>query len=66
LAEQYALGSVAFPAISTGVYGYPADQAAHIAVGTVTDALLRADSISKVIFCCFSASDLALYQSLVH
>jgi O-acetyl-ADP-ribose deacetylase (regulator of RNase III) len=65
LAEQYALGSVAFPAISTGVYGYPADQAARIAVGTVSDALLRADSISKVIFCCFSASDLALYQSLV-
>src|SRR5688572_10100104 len=55
LAAQRRLRSVAFPAISTGVYGFPADRAARIAVGTVV-AELSADArgISQVVFCCFS------------
>ena len=47
------LKSVAFPAISTGVYRFPADRAAHIALSTVASFLTAEDRIEKVIFCCF-------------
>jgi O-acetyl-ADP-ribose deacetylase (regulator of RNase III) len=55
LASEHGLRSVAFPAISAGVYGFPADRAARIAVGTVAEGL-AADprGIQRVIFCCFS------------
>ena len=53
LAKAHGLRSLAFAAISTGVYGFPADRAARIAVATVADAL--ADShVAKVVFCCFT------------
>jgi O-acetyl-ADP-ribose deacetylase (regulator of RNase III) len=45
---------VAFPAISTGVYRYPPDEAAEIAVGTVAEVLAGTDAIAAVVFCCFS------------
>lgn len=61
LAEEAGLHSVAFPAISTGVYGYPKAQAVEIAVGTVATHTAR--SARPVIFCCFSAGDLALYEA---
>src|SRR5205807_10551057 len=49
------LASIAFPAISTGIYGFPADRAARIAVGTVASELSAAPrSITRVMFCCFS------------
>ena len=55
LALDHGLRSIAFPAISTGVYGYPADRAAEVAVGTVAEELDRAgDHIEAVILCCFS------------
>lgn len=63
LAEAHALSSVAFPGISTGVYGYPADAAAAIAVATVRAEEIR--SIREVIFCCFSERDLAIYRRLL-
>lgn len=59
------LQSLAFPAISTGVYGYPIELAAPIAVATVRDSLLRFPTIREVVFCCHSAADLALYESLL-
>ena len=58
--------SIAFPGISTGVYGYPFELAAQIAVDTIRSTLPQFDSIHEVIFCCFSASDLAVYQRLIH
>jgi O-acetyl-ADP-ribose deacetylase (regulator of RNase III) len=55
LAVADALTSIAFPAISTGVYGFPADLAARIAVGTVASEIAaRPRSIAQVIYCCFS------------
>jgi O-acetyl-ADP-ribose deacetylase (regulator of RNase III) len=57
--------SVAFPAISTGVYAYPPTEAARIAVDTVTAALRDLPGIREVVFCCFSDMDLALYQGLL-
>jgi O-acetyl-ADP-ribose deacetylase (regulator of RNase III) len=58
LAAEHGLQSIAFPAISTGVYRFPPDLAARIAVGTVTSELATArpggKSLERVIFCCFS------------
>lgn len=57
LAAQHGLASIAFPAISTGAYGFPAQRAADIAVGTVVSELSAAPrGIASVIFCCFSAA----------
>ena len=54
LADEAQLTSVAFPAISTGVYGFPPEQAAPIAVGAVLSHLKSPGSVRRVIFCCFS------------
>jgi O-acetyl-ADP-ribose deacetylase (regulator of RNase III) len=61
LAVDYHFSSIAFPAISTGVYGYPVDQAAKIAVTSVQKFLQKPSPIEKVIFCCFSKNDLDIY-----
>jgi O-acetyl-ADP-ribose deacetylase (regulator of RNase III) len=65
LAIEHELQSIAFPSISTGVYGYPVDRAAPTAVATVREVTARAGSLREVIFCCFSASDLALYERVL-
>jgi O-acetyl-ADP-ribose deacetylase len=62
LCEKHGLGSVAFPAISTGIYRFPADRAAAIAVRTVVDALRSTPSVTRVIFCCFSAPSAELHE----
>ena len=65
LAAGHKLTSIAFPAISTGVYRFPADRAAQIAVGTVVSELsAKARGISRVVFCCFSP-DSARYHEAV-
>jgi O-acetyl-ADP-ribose deacetylase len=54
LAATHHLGSIAFPAISTGIYGFPADRAARIAVATVLEQVPATPAITRVVFCCFS------------
>jgi O-acetyl-ADP-ribose deacetylase len=53
LAREHRVASIAFPAISTGVYGFPADRAAGIAVATVIAALPDAGGLQHIMFCCF-------------
>ncbi len=55
LASERGLASIAYPAISTGAYGFPPERAALIAVRTVAAALSQAASIERVVFCCFGA-----------
>jgi O-acetyl-ADP-ribose deacetylase (regulator of RNase III) len=63
IAAAQKLSSIAFPCISTGVYGYPPEQAAEVAIAAVREFIRSPSSLHEVIFCCYSASDLALYQS---
>lgn len=63
IAAARGLASIAFPAISTGIYGYPPALAANVAVTAVREALLAAPSLREVVFCCFSGADLALYEA---
>jgi O-acetyl-ADP-ribose deacetylase len=62
LCQANNLASVAFPAISTGVYRFPAERAANIAVATTVEALAAAPSIDRVIFCCFSGDSGELHE----
>ncbi len=56
------LTGIAFPAISTGIYGFPADQAAAIAIKTVADFMANEDRLARVVFCCFGAQSLNAHQ----
>ncbi|UNK05362.2 O-acetyl-ADP-ribose deacetylase [Psychrobacter raelei] len=66
LAVDNDITSIAFPAISTGVYGYPIEQATDIAINSVIDSIQQASVsqllITEVIYCCFSAADAAVYK----
>ena len=64
LAKEHDVHSIAFPAISTGVYGYPLEDAREIAVKTVAQWLEdHADYAMQVIFCCFDARTERVYQA---
>jgi O-acetyl-ADP-ribose deacetylase (regulator of RNase III) len=63
LAAGHGLKSVAFPAISTGIYGFPPDQATGIAVATVTETLATNPEIERVVFACFDAATAARYRA---
>lgn len=65
IAASVGARSIAFPGISTGVYGYPVDQAAKIAVTTVRETLKDHPAIERVLFCCFSDRDRAVYGELL-
>jgi O-acetyl-ADP-ribose deacetylase (regulator of RNase III) len=61
LGQAHGLASIAFPAISTGVYRFPADRAARIAVAATVVALIKAPAVIRIIFCCFSKDSAALH-----
>jgi len=63
LAQAHGVRRIAFPAISTGVYGYPKDEAARIAVATVSRR--AAAPLEEVLFCCFSEEDERRYAALL-
>lgn len=65
LAATNGIPTLAFPSISTGVYGYPIDLAAKIAVSTVRSSLQQFAAIQEVVFCCFSPGDLLVYKALL-
>jgi O-acetyl-ADP-ribose deacetylase len=62
LCQSHDLSSIAFPAISTGVYRFPAGRAAKVAVATAVEALAAAPSVDRVIFCCFSRDSGLLHE----
>jgi len=64
LAVENRCKTVAFPNISTGVYGYPKQEAAEIALKTVNDFLSKQDKIEKVIFCCFDEENYQIMKKL--
>ena len=62
LAEQYKISSIAFPSISTGVYGYPIDLAAPLALTTVIEHIKQPTSLQQVLFVLFDSTTYAAYQ----
>jgi O-acetyl-ADP-ribose deacetylase (regulator of RNase III) len=63
LADANGVRTIAFPAISTGAYGFPTNRASKIAVASVREYMKTAQNVEKVIFVCFTPSDYALYRS---
>jgi len=65
IAAKKKLATIAFPAISTGIYGYPIQQATEVAITTVRAFAQTPTSLKEVIFCCFSQNDYQLYTDLL-
>ena len=57
--------TLAFPSISTGIYGYPIELAAQVAIVTVRLQVQALPALREIVFCCFSAGDLAVYENLL-
>lgn len=65
LAEENGIESVAFPAISTGIFGYPVDEAAQVALGTVREAAGRLERVRLVRFVLFGERDLEVHERVL-
>lgn len=63
IAREQQFSSIAFPCISTGVFGYPAEPAAGIAIDTVLSETACVSSLVSVVFCCFSQEDYEIYEA---
>ena len=66
LARDHGITTMAFPSISTGIYGYPIDEAAKIAVAATRQSVAEPTGLSEVIFCCFSQGDLTVYELVMN
>ncbi|MDP1912333.1 O-acetyl-ADP-ribose deacetylase [Brevundimonas sp.] len=66
LAAGNGIATLAFPSISTGIYGYPIELAARVAVNTVRSTLKTVGGFTEVIFCCFSPGDLQVYEEVLN
>jgi O-acetyl-ADP-ribose deacetylase (regulator of RNase III) len=66
VASRNGITTLAFPSISTGIYGYPIELAARVAVNTVRATLKTAGDFTEVIFCCFSPGDLRVYEEVLN
>ena len=66
LAESKKLRTIAFPCISTGIFGYPHEQAAETAVDTVRSFAIGSKNLEKITFCCFSQADLQIYEKILY
>ncbi len=64
-AREHGLKTIAFPCISTGVYGYPIHESAEIAVREVRKFAVENEVIEQVVFCCFSERDFRIYEDLL-
>jgi O-acetyl-ADP-ribose deacetylase (regulator of RNase III) len=62
VAKMHGLRSIAFPAISTGIYAFPPDRAARIAVATIVEKLRGDTHFSKVVFCCFTSASAEMHE----
>ena len=65
LAEEHGIESVAFPAISTGIFGYPAEEAARVALGTVVHEAVRLEKVRLIRFVLFGASDFEVHKKVL-
>ncbi len=65
VANELGCKSIAFPAISTGVYGYPIDEACAIAVKTVREEIAAGTELQEIVFCCFDEVNFAVYGALL-
>ena len=65
LAREHGIKTIAFPCISTGVYGYPFEAACKVALGAIGDFLLRDERMEKIVLVCFGAADYALYKAVL-
>ena len=65
LANENRITTLAFPSISTGIYGYPFDEAARIAITATREFAGKATGLCEVMFCCFSEGDFKVYGSLL-
>ena len=65
LAVKHSLHTIAFPNISTGIYGYPKKEAASIAIATVQSFLQDANDFEKIVFVCFDEENLHLYKDII-
>lgn len=66
LAAEKGAKSIAFPCISTGIYGFPAEKAAKIAVLAVREALAAFSEQMEVVFCCFSSKNADIYENMLN
>jgi O-acetyl-ADP-ribose deacetylase len=65
IASQQGVTNIAFPSISTGIYAYPIELAATVAVKVVKTALQDFGTIEEVVFCCYSSADLSVYEKML-